>query len=204
MRALAIAHTDSRGLITRSRQLCHDVHALVAHSAALIARAAELCTVFRRISGSSDLDSPLIVEFIAASSACLACVATKTGVPIARAKETVERVRAFMAVIVETGRCEACLKVTTVYRLGDRAAPGPAAPLAPKTSPPAMTHNEAIWRFLESRRGEMFCTQCITNALLASKRIDRAILGAEGRGAKRQHGRCASCGKERLLCGLVG
>jgi hypothetical protein len=66
-----------------------------------------------------------------------------------------------------------------------------------------MTHNEAIWRFLESRRGEMFCTQCIANALLATKRIDRAVLGAEGRGAKRRHGPCAGCGKERLLCGLV-
>jgi len=205
MRELANTHADSRGLITRSRQLCNDFHTLLAHSAALIARSAELCTVFRRISGGSgDLDSPRIVEVIATSSACLACVATKTGLPITRAEEAVERVRAFMAVIVETGRCEACLQITTVYRLGDRGARAPAAPRRPTTSPSAMTHNEAIWRFLESRRGEMFCTQCIADALLASKRIDRAILGAEGRGAKRQHGRCASCGKERLLCGLVG
>jgi hypothetical protein len=49
----------------------------------------------------------------------------------------------------------------------------------------------------------MLCTQGIASALLASKRIDRAIFGVEGRGALRRHGRCSVCGKDRLLCGLA-
>jgi hypothetical protein len=166
-----------------------------------VARSAELCTVFRRIAGGSDLGSLLIVEIIAASSVCLECLAKKTGIAISRASDAMERIRVIMAVTVESGCCEACLQVMTVYRLSENGTS--AAPAQPQTSPPPMTQHEAIWRFLESRRGEMFCTQCIANALLATKRIDRAILGAEGRGAKRQHGRCAACGKERLLCGLA-
>jgi hypothetical protein len=70
-------------------------------------------------------------------------------------------------------------------------------------APVAITRNEAIWRFLEAHRGDMFCTQCIAAALFATKRIDRAILGAEGRGALRRYGTCVKCGKDRLLCGLA-
>jgi len=70
-------------------------------------------------------------------------------------------------------------------------------------TPAVLTRNEAIWRFLDAHRGAMFCTQCIAIALCASKRIDRAILGAEGRGALRRYGTCVQCGKERLLCGLA-
>jgi hypothetical protein len=74
---------------------------------------------------------------------------------------------------------------------------------SPRPRPALVTQGEAVWQFLESRRGEMFCTQCIAGALFATKRIDRVILGAEGRGARRQYGPCAACGKERLLCGLT-
>jgi hypothetical protein len=42
-------------------------------------------------------------------------------------------------------------------------------------APVALTRNEAIWQFLEMHRGEMFCTQCIATALLATKRIDRKL-----------------------------
>jgi hypothetical protein len=62
---------------------------------------------------------------------------------------------------------------------------------------------EALWRFLERRRGEMFCAQCLTAAVATTGRLDRALLGAEGRGARRRHGRCSACGKDRLLCGLA-
>ena len=66
-----------------------------------------------------------------------------------------------------------------------------------------MIHNEAVWQFLNGQRGQMFCAQCIGNAVLAGKRIDYAIMRAEGRGAIRRHGPCATCGKDRLLCGLA-
>jgi hypothetical protein len=67
----------------------------------------------------------------------------------------------------------------------------------------AATQAPGLWRFLESRRGEMFCSRCLAVALSATKRIDRAIFWAEGRGARRLHGPCASCGRDRLLCGLT-
>jgi hypothetical protein len=165
-----------------------------------MARAAELCTFFRPIAGGSGLESPSIVEIMATSPMCVDCLAKKTDIPPARIRDTFQRIRDFMAIVAETGRCGACLEVTTIYRLGD----GNGSTAASPARPALTTQNEALWRFLESRRGEMFCTQCIANALLATKRIDRAVLGAEGRGAHRQYGKCASCGKERLLCGLMG
>jgi hypothetical protein len=49
----------------------------------------------------------------------------------------------------------------------------------------------------------MFCTRCLANALLATNRIDRVVMTAEGRGAVRRHGDRASCGNHRLLGGLA-
>jgi hypothetical protein len=71
---------------------------------------------------------------------------------------------------------------------------------APATAP---SINEALWQFLASRRGEMFCTLCLGVALGTGARLDRALLVAEGRGAGRRHGACSMCGKHRLLCGLA-
>jgi hypothetical protein len=204
MSELANIRADAQTLIARSQELSDVVRSILATSRALMARSAELCTFFRRISGSSDLEAPLLAEIIAMSPMCLDCLATKTDIPSDRVGEAMARIRGFMAVIVETGRCEACRQITTIHRLGERTAPGGAVADRRQTpAPPPMTHNQAIWRFLESRRGEMFCTRCIANALLATRRIDRAILGAEGRGARRVHGPCAGCGRGRLLCGLV-
>jgi hypothetical protein len=66
-----------------------------------------------------------------------------------------------------------------------------------------MTNNELVWRFLRSQRGQMFCAQCIGKAVLALKRIDSALMRAEARGAIRLYGRCVTCGRDRLLCGLA-
>ena len=66
-----------------------------------------------------------------------------------------------------------------------------------------MTYAEAVWRFLDGQRGQMFCSQCIGKAALADKRIDSALMSAEGRGAIRRYGTCVTCGKDRLLCGLA-
>jgi hypothetical protein len=41
---------------------------------------------------------------------------------------------------------------------------------------------DRLWRFLAENRGEMFCTQCLANALLATRRIDRVVIAAERRG----------------------
>ena len=71
MLELTVTRADSRGLVARSLELCHGLRPVLAESTALIAQSAELCTIFRRIAGGSDLDSPFIVEIMAVSSVCL-------------------------------------------------------------------------------------------------------------------------------------
>ena len=197
--------TDSEGLIARAAQSTATLRVLVAESRRLIAQAARLCRMAVPIRGSSDLDSPFIVELIVRTPMCLDCVAKKTGIPEARARESLLRIGSFMVVDIASGQCGGCLEVKTTYRVSDQAARGNGdgawtrSPVRPAT----VTQSVALWEFLTSHRGQMFCTQCIATALFATKRIDRAVLGAEGRGARRQYGTCSSCGKERLLCGLT-
>jgi hypothetical protein len=179
--------------VTRSRDLCDELSGLCDASASLIRRSRGLCLAYPRMAGGSDPDSPSIVEVIGQTPMCLDCLSRRIGIVPARAVEAVERVRAFLQVTVKNGRCEGCLHVTTVYGLTD------AAPAAPTPA----RQNDVVWAFLERHRGTMHCTQCIANALTATRRIDRAILAAEGRGARRQYGNCTVCGKERLLCGLM-
>jgi hypothetical protein len=196
---------DSDGLIARAARSTATLNALCAESQRLIAHAARLCRMAVPIRGGSDLDSPFIVEIIVRTPMCLDCVAKKTGIPEARARESLLRIGSFMVVDIASGSCGGCLEVKTTYRISDQTARGNgdgAGTRAP-ARPAAQTQNEALWEFLTSRRGQMFCTQCIATALFATKRIDRAVLGAEGRGARRRYGTCASCGKERLLCGLI-
>jgi hypothetical protein len=176
-----------------------DLQVVFVESRALIAQSARLCRTARRVCGGSDLDSPFVVELILKAPMCLPCVARKTGMSESRVADAVERTREFMVVEVATTQCAGCLEQAMTYRISAQKGNAPAA--APAR--PTMTLSETLWRFLESHRGRMFCTPCIANALFATKRIDRAVIGAEGRGARRQYGTCASCGKERLLCGLA-
>lgn len=74
--------------------------------------------------------------------------------------------------------------------------------LRAKLAAGGLSVTEALWRFLESRRGQAFCAHCLSGALNTGRRIDRAIMGAEGRGASRRYGPCVMCGKDRLVCGL--
>ena len=196
---------DSEGLITRAARSTATLKALCAESRRLIVQAARLCRMALPIRGSSDLDSPFIVEIIVRTPMCLDCVSKKTGIPEARARESMLRIGTFMVVDIVSGPCEGCLEVKTTYRISDQAAHGNGDGAATRSPvrPATLTQSEALWEFLTSRRGQMFCTQCIATALFATKRVDRAVLGAEGRGARRQYGTCASCGKERLLCGLT-
>jgi len=197
MAEFATVFADSEGLITRAARSTATLQALCAESRRLIGQAARLCRMALPIRGSSDLDSPFIVEIIVRTPMCLDCVSKKTGIPEDRARESMLRIGSFMVVDIASGPCEGCLEVKTTYRISDGA--GTRSPARPA----AVTQSEALWEFLTSHRGKMFCTQCIATALFATKRIDRAVLGAEGRGARRQYGTCASCGKERLLCGLT-
>ena len=107
----------------------------------------------------------------------------ETGIPEARARESLQRIGSFMVVDIAPGLCEGCLEVKTTYRISDQAARGDGAGTRSPARPATTTQGEALWEFLTSRRGRMFCTQCIGTALFATKRIDRAVLGAEGRDA---------------------
>lgn len=196
---VSTAILDAEWLIARAAQSVAALQSLGAESRRLIVQSAKLCGMARRIRGGSDLDSPFIVEIIAKASMCLPCVAGKTGIAPVRIAEAIERIRAFMVVQEAAARCAGCLQVTTTYQIPDHDNGSGAPPARPVQT----RLNDALWRFLEDHRAQMFCTQCIANALFATRRIDRAVLGAEGRGARRRYGTCVSCGKERLLCGLA-
>jgi hypothetical protein len=200
---LSATFADFDQLITRAGRSLAALRVLAAHSRALIAQSARLCGMARPILGGSDLDSPLIADLIARVPMCLPCVAKKTGMAETRAAEAMERIGTYMVVQNTTASCEGCLRTTTTYRIPDRTPQADGGPAQPQARQAALSQNGALWKFLESHRGKMFCTQCIATALFATKRIDRAVLGAEGRGARRQYGTCTSCGKERLLCGLT-
>jgi hypothetical protein len=199
--------TNSEGLTARAAKSTATFRVLVAESRRLIAQAARLCRMAVPIRGGSDLESPFIVDIILQTPLCLDCVSKKTGIPDDRARESMLRIGSFMLVDIASGQCGGCLEVKTTYRISDQAprsngngdGAGPPSPARPATA----TQSQALWEFLTSHRGQMFCTQCIATALFATKRVDRAVLGAEGRGARRQYGTCSSCRKERLLCGLT-
>jgi hypothetical protein len=152
--------------------------------------------------GSGDVDAPVIVETIARVPMCLECIAKKTGITEERAREGLERIRSFMVVEVSSGPCGGCLTLAMTYRIPNDPSRKDGAVATRPGHSVTVTQSAALWQFLTSHRGKMFCTQCIADALSATKRIDRAVIGAEGRGARRKYGVCASCGKERLLCGL--
>jgi hypothetical protein len=190
--------------IDRSCQLRQAFSSALAETRALLRRSRALCLAHPRIRGGSDGDLSAVTDVLNSRPLCLACIASKTGLSPSETGLALQRIRDVVAVTVEDTQCGACLEDATTYRFTQtpsRTAQGSPA-LAARQA--ALTRREAIWRFLESRRGEMFCTECVANALQAARRIDRAILAVEGRGARRQYGRCSSCGKDRLLCGLIG
>jgi transposase len=141
---------------------------------------------------------PPIVALIVQTPLCLDCLEDKTGIPAAEGEDVIQRIRAAVDVTVSTGHCNGCLRTTTTYFLG--ASPRP--PMA-RAASVGLTLRRALWEYLTQHRGEMYCTSCLAASLGATSRLDRAVFAAEGRGARRLYGRCPSCDKERLLCGLT-
>ncbi len=68
--------------------------------------------------GASDLDTPMVAALLAHASICIDCIAKKTCVPRDEAKTLLRRIHNIFVVTSETARCEACLTMTTVFRLG--------------------------------------------------------------------------------------
>ena len=134
--------------------------------------------------------SALVTALIVERPMCVPCIAAKSGLGVADVTATLAAVGAGLRLHDATGRCRECGRTAAVMSL-ER--PGE-QPLAPREG--------GLWDFLEQHRGKLFCSACVAVALGTSKRLDRALIAAEARGARRQHGPCSECGKGRLLCGL--
>jgi hypothetical protein len=194
---------DSHSLLQRATRSVATLGAVIADSRMLLRRAAVLCGMALPIrGGSTDVDGSLILETIERAPMCIGCVSKKTGIPEQRAMGSLARLQQSRSIEVASGPCAGCLTLEKTYRVVARRGHGNGAVMQAPVVPAVVTQSAALWSFLAAHRGQMFCTQCIAKSLSASKRIDRAVIGAEGRGARRHYGTCASCGRERLLCGL--
>jgi hypothetical protein len=142
----------------------------------------------------------LVTALILDRPMCLSCTALKGGMSPQEAEEALRRIATVVGLHRALARCRDCGIATSVTSIERPAEP------AGLTGPPGRrptTHSAALWQFLESHRSELFCTRCLSIALGATGRFDRAIVTAEGRGAIRRYGKCSRCGMERLLCGLA-
>jgi hypothetical protein len=84
-----------------------EIAVVLAESAALIARSAELCTAFRRhIAGGADRETSLVVEALVKDSACLACLVSTTGLPETTVTGSLRRLRGGLTITV--GPCSRC------------------------------------------------------------------------------------------------
>jgi hypothetical protein len=191
-------------LIAKSVALHAELAAVLGRSRTLLFLGHErrLSTTYPRlrpISGGDDPDTSLVIEALVKGGACLECLVTKSGVPAPTTAKVLQRLEAIVVITVVIARCDGCLRLARTYQIGDPTPPTEAVPARRATEDLA----HALWRFLTERRGQMFCATCIATALEVTRRIDRVLFVAEGRGARRQYGLCAQCGKDRLLCGLA-
>jgi hypothetical protein len=216
MRDVAVAAWfDTPSLIVKSATLRAAIAGEIAHSHAPRWRTRDLLLApypsIRPIAGGIDPDASLVLEVLATTSGavCLDCLVRKTWVPALTVADVLQRFNDVVTISAAMARCDGCLRLTETYTVSDRtdmrplprARDGNGNGTAGRLRPPDLT--DSLWRFLAEHRGEMFCTQCLAKALLTTRRIDRVVLAAEGRGALRRHGVCGACGKDRLLCGLA-
>jgi hypothetical protein len=144
--------------------------------------------------GASDPDdTALIVNAITDAALCLGCITKRLGVPATEAQRVLGVIRRTVR-LTQRGQCSACLEHTAAFTLdgqdGDHSRGVP---------PP---RNGIILQFLEQRRGQAFCSQCIAATLFVGKPVDYALRQLEGLGPRREHGVCSTCGKPRLVIGL--
>lgn len=156
----------------------------------------------------------MLIGLLSTLPVCTGCLADRSGFDATAVEAAIGTTAATVQLLVGPHVCVRCLQARTTVRLpgAEPAAvtgPPPATRAAeprnpaPRRIPRQALDAETLWGFLEVRRGEMFCTACVASAIGATQRVDRVVIAAEGRGALRRHGRCAACGKDRLLCGLA-
>jgi CRP-like cAMP-binding protein len=153
---------------------------------------------FPRSYGASPIrggsDAELIAGVLSDAPLCPICIAKIVGVPSQQIEAALATISTALKLKVQSGPCSSCLEQkAATYALATTAKP-PRRPV---------DKAEALWRFLEQRRGNMFCTPCLSTALGSHGRLDRAVISAEGRSARRVYGVCAMCGQPRLVCGLT-
>jgi hypothetical protein len=182
-----IRHAELAAVIERSRDLCWWGHQLCAG----------LDPRRRTIRGASTDDAALLVTMITGVSVCLECISKRSGMPVGRVDALLTTISGNIALVVDTGGCEACLETRRTYRLATDGSNlnGEAA-----TRPNGTRH--AIRRFLGQRPGDAFCMDCISATLFPGKNIDVAMRLLEGNGVQRRNGRCSTCGKMRLVAGV--
>ncbi len=147
-------------------------------------------------------DAALVSAAITGASLCSTCIAKRTGVPAARVDAILGTITGTIQLVDESSRCEACLAMGRTFRLDGG---GPAFESVPSRNGHEKTRSltrDVIVRFLEERRGDVFCADCITKHLFGGKNIDVAMRHLEGNGLRRHHGRCSACEKSRLVSGL--
>jgi hypothetical protein len=139
-------------------------------------------------------DAGLVIAMISGVSLCLECISKRSGVPAPRVDVMLTTVARTISLVVETGRCDACLETRRTYRLTAPAAHANA------TRPRGTQH--AILNFLRQCAGEAFCADCLAHRLFDGKNIDVTMRHLEGSGVHRRHARCSACGKLRLVASL--
>lgn len=77
---------------------------------------------------SGDLDASAVSEIIAEAAVCADCIARKAGIARWRVTDGLERLRAIVAVVSKTARCQSCSKQTGVFRITASATPPPPTP----------------------------------------------------------------------------
>jgi hypothetical protein len=210
MRSVSTSIATTRDAVSRAASLLADHTEARAQLAVVLEQSLQLCAagrdrrlsspypLLRRISGGSDV--ALVTLAISGASLCLACLAKKTGIPAAQVEAALTTIATTLRFAAAPGRCGSCHEARTIFRL-DRDGSEPRT--IGDGASPARSGTDRLWRYLAGIRGQMLCTRCLSLALGAVGRIDRAVMGVEGRGATRQYAPCSACGKERLVCGLV-
>ena len=86
-------------------------------STALIAHALTLCGRFG-LSGASDSDLPILTSVLRGASLCTDCLARKSGSPRGTIAAAMGMIAKTVKVTTSVARCDGCLALETVYRLG--------------------------------------------------------------------------------------
>lgn len=152
------------------------------------------CSRIRPIRGGAD-EGAFVVQTITGAPLCGDCISRKTGLTAAQIESILVRVGATISIAADTRRCAACLAVKRTYALNGA---GPDAPARPRTT------QRAILDYLGEHAGAAFCASCVSAALFAGKDIDVAMRHLEGSGVLRRHGKCATCGRMRLVASVPG